>query len=133
MLQKNRNIVAFIIYAFIIIANGCNSNEQSYKAFSWQENLQNKCTEQLKSILNDPKSYESVSWDLVGVDSNKYWDFKKLHPSYDGVLYKWKLINTYRAKNSFGGYIEGTAYFLIDSVDNIKYVREGYFPGYISP
>lgn len=68
----------------------------------------------LDSTLNDPKSYESVSFGKIYylkdtvVDLNGKPDTLKYHGSM-------QVLHTYRAKNAFGAVITKTEWFQIDS------------------
>ena len=56
----------------------------------------------LKKTLKDPDSYESIEWGKV-IDNNGTYEVK----------------HTYRAKNSFGGYVVETCLFKLDSHGNV--------------
>ncbi|WP_141560914.1 MULTISPECIES: hypothetical protein [unclassified Butyricimonas] len=58
------------------------------------------------NLLKDPKSYESVTWSSVS--------------EYDSGF---KVTHTYRAKNSFGGYVVETHTFYLDKHGNVVSVR----------
>jgi hypothetical protein len=68
----------------------------------------------LKENLNDPDSYQSISWSaVVKINDTKEVGF----PSYQ-VRHK------YRAKNSFGGYVVEEKVFRMDYKGNVVDVKE---------
>jgi hypothetical protein len=121
---------SIVICLILPLLAGCNNSADCKKAPTWNEDIQQKCLAQLKGLLKDPDSYQSISWKVVN-NYPKYIALKKRFPEWDGKFYKWAFINEYRAKNSFGGYNFGTAYFLVDSLENIEYSDEEYLPSYI--
>lgn len=58
-----------------------------------------------RHYLKDPDSYEGISWDAFGVYSKENNTYFVLH--------------TYRAKNSFGGYVVEEKLFVLDSDGNV--------------
>lgn len=128
-------LTIFLIFAILYI--GCSENKISNKTIVNIDSLEKLCTIQIKTMLKDPDSYQSISW--IHKDINeRYYCFDRGGTWYnlesaeidarnkvkDSVFVRYELINKYRAKNSFGGYGDvGTAYFLTDSSGNIQFER----------
>lgn len=91
--MKNLILFCFIFYSLMII-EGCNENNDCNKALTWNEHIQQKCLIQLKSLLKDPDTYQSVTWKVVN-NYPKYVELQKRLPDWDGAFYKWTFINEY--------------------------------------
>lgn len=65
----------------------------------------------LKDNLNDPDSYEGISWSEVQILS-------------ESQEYKYYVRHKYRAKNSFGGYVIENQIFYLDANGNVVDVKD---------
>lgn len=97
-----------ITYLFIIILYSCNSFQTK------QQIAQRLIKKYLDSSLNNPRSYEDVSFgklyrlkDTVGTFQGKTDSIK-----YNGL---YQIQHTYRATNNFGAIITTSEWFQIDS------------------
>lgn len=117
----------YILTISLLFLPGC-SSENANTATSDKM----KCEKIFKSMLKDPDSYQSITWEKEIINEyyflyetnsgNIYYAFRPT-PATDSILMSYRLINTYRAKNGFGGYNTGVAYFLVDSVGNVQYEK----------
>jgi len=107
-LKFNHHAMKRIVLLLTLFICACNHFE------SKQQRAQDLVTHYLKSTLNDPDSYESVS-------------FSKLYKLSNAVIFLngkpdtitrngwFEILHTYRAKNKFGGVITHKYWFQVDS------------------
>ena len=94
-----------IAIAFMLIGTSCTSKQSKAEAL---------VKAALQAKLNDPKSYESVSFSSLEklTDTVFVNDGKSEKVTYDG---QYEIEHTYRAKNALGGVITTSDIFHIDS------------------
>jgi hypothetical protein len=96
----------YIFITMLLILSAC--------TFTKQQKAEKLIKKYLDSSLNDPKSYESVSFS----EPIKLKDtIIKLGETFDTVRHHgdFLILHTYRAKNAFGAVIKSDEWFKIDS------------------
>lgn len=110
--------IALLIYSCYINFFDSNSSKKKHaseKVYNseWDASVL-QVTQYLKANLNDPDSYQSISWsEVIELSKTKEIGFASF-----AVRHK------YRAKNSFGGYVVEEKYFKLDYEGNIVSVTD---------
>ncbi|MCI0716748.1 MAG: hypothetical protein L0Y77_10625 [Chlorobi bacterium] len=118
-----------LLLTITVLFIGCKEKEAE---ITFEDKMKDKCERYLRENLKDPDSYKTYGWKIIHTN---YEDYKKIKEKYTGYDYKYYPLAyelDYGAKNSLGGMVRNTVYFMVDTTGQFEYVGDR-LPMYVVP
>ncbi|MCI0716746.1 MAG: hypothetical protein L0Y77_10615 [Chlorobi bacterium] len=118
-----------LLLTITVLFIGCNEKQAEV---TFEDKMKDKCESYLRTNLKDPESFKNYGWKITQTNYEVYKNETEnlnfdLFPFYP---YIYEL--DYGGRNSFGGMVRNTAYFIVDTTGQFEYVGER-LPKYITP